>query len=430
MHGHTLFLGSLGQVVRRTEYLLAAGNGDDGRGKLWIKSKGMKTSVVIPLGDEAQVSAACGSHPSRCRRLMVNSSTHYDGSYKSNHTVFVPLQNGLCILELRYNALAQLPSTLLSINHDKTMTLKYGMNCPQDCTSLGVYKVRVQFYSLCVALLSGTICTCELNRNLYTKRHTLGRCHTFSVTTVRTFDQISDIVSSSNHPLLWLFLDNTLFQFNPIDGSIQQLNVIHDCSSVTRLNLDNAGNILYVYCANNVSIIYNLGDDRVIMKYEGQHFYPCSANTNVTVTLTTPHRRADITYRAGDTETHNFLPGSAEFVSGMCIMYYNDHIFVYSDGDGGAYLYNATEDKFSELGRANQRCDRCQLLQVFSNRYPVIINHELRAVAVYDLQNITLPTITLYQTSPQLVTLVSDLPFLQPVMPTLPGSFIYIIHVA
>ena len=148
------YIGTPAQVVRKTEYLLVAGNGGDGRGKLWAKSRGMKTATVIPLGDEVQVSPACGPHPSRCRRLVVN-SIYYDDGFTSNHTVFVPLQNGLCILELRYNGLAQFPSTLLSINHDQTMTLRYGqMNCPQDCTSLGVYKVRVQFYSLCAACQS------------------------------------------------------------------------------------------------------------------------------------------------------------------------------------------------------------------------------------------------------------------------------------
>ena len=397
------------------EFLIVAGNANDPQspggtgGKIWIwHSKRMNPfRIVEPL--HQPVSLTCGTHPMMCQTLMVK-STHLS-DYQRRHTVFIPLQRGIYILsldsQLYIEETTQLPSYSLSINHDKTMTLEYRgtSDCPADCTSLGVYEVGVQFYSLCAAV-PNTLCTCELNSDAGT--YSLRRCRTF---TVHDVEQISNVVSlsNSNFRLLMFLVRNFLIQLNPIDGTYHNLlTVIHECTSVTHLSLDNTGNILYVHCTNNISIIYDLGTATVHTLFQGKYFYQCSMNTNITVSLPTTGTKSSITFRKEHMETHSFLPGEENFISGVCIMYEKNTIFMYNDRIHGTYLYNATSDTFTNILNRTHPCDQCEQIIVFGNKYPTVTDSEQRSVFVFDLDNFTAPIISLNGVSPQSISLISD----------------------
>ena len=369
----------------------------------------MTNSKVVSIAGDHAVSPACGPHPTRCRTLTVN-STLYE-YYRSSHTVFVPLEDGLYILylELMYNGTAQLPAGYSpSIDYQKTMTLEFSETiCSSDCVSLGVYEVGVQFYSLC-ATLPSNLCTCELETDPV-GGYSFRRCHTFVVSDLGSrYEDMSNVVTLSNDNLLMFIIDSIPHQLNPIEGTSQTLDSIHDvCTSVTQLSIDNTKSIVYIYCTN-ASIIFNVGTNSVTL-FEGQFFYPCSTNTNITVNL--PASRGGnvgISYNEGDTKTDTFLPGTTSFISGECITYRGNYIFLYGDQSGGIYLFNVTTNTFSNLSHRSQELD----LQVFGSRYPTVIDHKRRAVTVFDLENFSLPLIDLFQVSPQfnLVTLIYDLP--------------------
>ena len=420
--------------------LIIAGDEEGGSGNayIWIMSASMSRTMVISLGGSGvSVSSACGTHPSRCRRLTVN-STQLD-NYHSRHTVFIPLQNGLHLLELIYNG-SMLPSGQnLFVSKKENVFFGHGVattDCPINCVSLGVYKVGVLFYSVCVAHDVDEVCTCEISQNFLDSHYSFRSCYPYPIDVRPNFESISDIVSIPEQFLLLFFVGNTLFQIKPVQGSMQLLNTIHACTSVNHVRPESARNLLFVYCDYNTTVVYSLDDDLVVMVLEEQLLFPCSAGTNISVDLPLPNRTPNIQHRTGNAVTHNFLPGGADIVFGTCIMYKGNDLFVYSDRSDGIYVYNASklDDNFSLVWRRTQPCllRQCGQPHIFGNRYTVSIDNEQRAVFMHDIENFSaVPLVTILRTSAQLVTVIEALQYKSPQTPEAITTGMHIhVHIA
>ena len=412
-------LAVVSDTARATVLLVVAGNDDSGKGTVWVSSDLTKSPVVIKIAEmpvSLSVNTLCGMYPSaQCRNLTVNSIQFDD---VSNHTVFVPLQNGIFILEFAiFNGYTQplvLNETLLV---RQKVLLDYGVNdeCPSNCESLGVYEAGLDLYSLC-SMFPDTLCTCKLSKNYI--GYSLQNCHVLAINNGSAgSSQVFNLVFSSHHALIWFTVGQKLFQLNPEAGVLHELNSFPDCIPIYQLNFDDVHNKLYIYCGNNASIIYNLDEAWIIMLFV-EKVFPCPDNASVTIGLPSDQGMVDIFYTNRGVRTSNFLPQSSDFIFGVCFSFRGNHIFLYTDEGFGIYLYNTTEDKFFKLwSNVNaQICvqNQCKQPLIFNDMYFITLDPNQEVVDVFDLDNFSTPIITVCQGSFELISIIgiNDAPVL------------------
>ena len=389
----------------RNELLLAAGNEPgNGRGKVWYTSRYDKNATVVDLGG-SRVSSACGvRHPSRCRDLFVNSTRH--GDYLSSHAVFLPLDRGFYVVEIAHNGSASGPN----YTSHQSFVVEMSPFCPLNCTSLGLFKVGVHYYSVCATLFE-RMCTCQLDRNENSADYFLRSCQTYHlVGTGSILSEISNIVSSTNprQRFIYFFVGSVLFYVNPVYGSSRIL-INNVCPSVSHLTLE--GHNLYIYCTNLVSAVYNLNDGTSFFTRPNQLFYPCSPTANVTINLGIADRVSNLIYTSEDAEMPAVLPSMSQFEFGMCFTLRNNstHTFLYLDRNNGVYIFNITTSEFFHVNNT-QGClvDRCQWPQLFNNRYLAVRECNPDSLAVFDIESAQTPILKLSQVSYLVAVVIDD----------------------
>ena len=404
--------------------LLAAGNEPgNGSGKVWYTFRYAESAVnVILLGGE-RVSSACGlRRPSQCDKLMVN-STRY-GDYVSSHTVFVPLSEGgsFYIVKITHNG-----STLDSLNYTSSVRLPLTQapttsRCPINCTSIGIFKLRSLFYTLC-ATFSDTICACQLSKNLTrSDGYFLQNCHQyrFSWISGSILNQLSNIVVSSNirQPYLFFFIRNYLYYISPIYRTWEYMSSLpsDQCSFVNQLLLED--HKLFIICANHdYSAVYNLNNGRLLAISSNRRilYYPCSSSSNVTVTLATldSNGAANLMYASEHTRTITAFPGGVNFEFGKCIMVGGTPAFMYLDQNDGVCIFNTSSMEFAHVNNTrgcNTSVGACRWPQVFNNRYLITEDSNQDSLTVYDIkQSFECPILSLSRVPSQVVALIGDL---------------------
>ena len=414
-------------VIKTTEFTRVPGNDDlllvaagnlNGSGKVWYKPllAELASSTVTVVDLPGEVSSACGlRHPSRCRTLVVN-STQCD-AYVSRHIVFVPLESEFDVLEITHNGSALGGSNYTSF--ERLQTIQRGTPCPVNCTSVGMFKIRAHYYSLC-ATLSSIVCTCQLSRQtIDSTEYLLSNCQQFDVRIAAVVDHISNIVSSSNprQPYLFFFVSNALFRLSPVDRILSYINEVSQCSSVDQLTMEE--NKLFIYCANNVSAVYDLNIGRLLALYlNGQErHYQCSSTTNITISIGTDSRTSNLTYISEDAILSVPLPRGVIIEYGTCFVHEGDPIFLYLDQRNGVHLFNVTASVFTHLNHTSA-CEgnSCQWPQVFHNTYLIAKNSMRDSLTVYDIErNLRSPILNLDNVPYQAVALIDELQISRPI---------------
>ena len=404
----------VGQLLSSNNYLFAIGNDENGYERLLAASQ--PTNMLSLSLDGYSVSSACGSHPSRCRELLIESTD--TSSLTSVHILLVPLEDGVQILELAYNGTSINQLSLVAQHR----LLFDSVNGNHSCgPSLGVHKIGPDYFIPCI----GTdhryyVCELILNSTAVTQS-TLQPCRQVNVNVSIVengagFSSISNIVAI-NESLVFL-VQNTLYELFPSSSSNRPFTFALPtyCSSVDQLLISpqDEQNLL-VYCRNRNVITYNLNLHSITRIEEASNIpYPCSPTAQYTVHLS--QMQMEFGYKIskdGNAVIRVFESPttSMNFHSGTCFESAGgDYLLVYTDRNFGAYLFNMTSESLW-LIPATQGCSEsdCELPLVYGNRYIVVRNELRRNVMVFDIL-LNRSIIDLGSAPLQLVTLMSDLP--------------------
>ena len=395
---------------RGNGYLLAVGNDEDGNGKLLAASRlaNLVPELTISL-DGHSVSSACGSHPSRCRELTVETSEI--GNSTSRYIVLIPLENGVQLLELVHNG----TSNQLNLVTQYAL-VSSGISGNRSCgPTLSTHKIGSEYFISCISedrLYS--VCKLTLNSTIISQS-VLQPCRQVVLSDGTSLSSISNF-AIANESFLFL-LQNVLHEVHPrvrTDPPFTYLFPTY-CSSANQLLISPEDETkLLVYCHNHNVITYNL-DLHIIERIEEQENiqYPCSPRAEYIVHLS--QTQMDFSYKLDDgtvvVKIFESPSASADFHSGVCFESAGSHLFTYNDMRTGVYLFNATSEIFRLLPNT-QGCSgsECELPLVFNNRYIIVRNRERRNVTVFDM--LTNNSIINLQNTPlQLVSIIYDLPF-------------------
>ena len=399
----------------RNEHLISVGNDVRGNPMVWIMSRLSTSTATYPLSDFT-LSAACAAHPTRCRELSIHSE-QLENSFSRRYFIFVPLESAIGILVLQSNSSLPVTGNQLILVQTEKLSYPTGLRgCSQMCTSLGVFKLGAAFYTMCVSLRH--VCICELQFNeMDVKQSYFRNCQRFlDIGNDIDLHQISDIAVTIQirQYILLFFLGPSILQINPIRGTIYYdlPELENDCLPVRQLRVER-NTRLVVYC-NARMIVYDLdqrGFDQELSTDQGELWYPCpmttSSSTNFTVHLTSNRH---IAYWRDNMRILLPLQSTMIFDSGICTSFQNHNLLIFIDHNDGAYLFNprpalSGEELIHLVGTEGCVSGQCEQPLVY-DRY-VVIRSE-RKISVYDLEDVTLPMISLLQASIQTVALVYD----------------------
>ena len=401
----------VGHLPSKNDYLFAVGDDESGYGKLLVASK-LTNTLSVSLGGYS-VSSACGSHPSRCRKLSME--TIETGSFTSRHIVLVPLENGVQILELIYNGTS---NNQLSLVTHHTLLFS-GVNGNHSCgPSLGVHKIGSDYFIPCIGT-DNLYYVCELMLNLTTiAQSVLQPCRPADISNFASGVNLSSIsnIAVINESLVFL-IENVLYELYPRTSSNRPFTHIFPtyCSSVSQLLISPQDeNKLLIYHRNHNIITYDHNHHQITRIEEASNVpYPCSPTAEYIVHLS--QNQLEFSYKLNnDSDTVSRIfespSSSINFHSGACFESRGNHLFVYIDTNVGTYIFNATSENLRLLPNT-QGClePECEVPLVFYNRYIVIRNKLRRHVTVFDAL-LNQSVINLGGTPLQLVTLISDLP--------------------
>ena len=388
MH-HTHKRTAKGATIVTDEHLLAVGNDRDGNGMLTVTSK-LASSVTTFTLNGHSISSACGTHPSRCRELMVQSTRLSDLITK--HIVMIPLENGLQLLEFYHNG----TSNELSITSQHSLMFS-GIIGSSNCSSLNAYQIGNTYYVPCITRESLYICALTLNGTVITQS-TIQSCRQMLDIGAAGFTNLSNIVLSDDTYIpqqhLLFVLQNGLYILFPITGVLSFVgDFSYLCSQINQVLLSPKGDDqLLLYCRGRTSIVYGTDTDQIVNLGGLENVqYPCSPSAEFIIHLN--QNQMDLSYKVrnngSDTVKISVSPTiSSAFHSGICISNGDHHLFAYTDQSMGVFLFNATSKNFTVL--PNTCCcetgDDCELILVYNNQYLVVRNREERRVSVHDIQ--------------------------------------------
>ena len=384
---HTSLHTAKGAIVT-DEHLLAVGNDEDGNGMLVVTSK-LASSVTVFTLNGLSISAACGPHPSRCRELMVQSTTLSD--LISKHTVLIPLENGLQVFEFYHNG----TSNELNISSQHTLMFN-GISGNSNCSSMSAYKIGASYYQPCITSESLYICTLTLNMTVVT-RSTIQSCQRMLDIGSVGFTSLSNIVLSNEtfiprRHLLFL-IQSVLYRLFPVTSVLSPTyDFSRQCSQANQLILSPKGDgELLLYCFDRTSIVYSADFDEVVNLGGLESVqYPCSPSAEFIIHLN--QNQMDLSYKIrsnGSDTVKIFLSPtiSNDYYSGICFANGNHHLFAYIDRSVGVFLFNATSRNFTLLPSTcccGAEAD-CELILVYNSQYLVVRNREERRITVYGI---------------------------------------------
>ena len=372
----------------------------------------LTNTLTFSLGPYS-ASSACGSHPSRCRELSIE--TIETSSFTSRHIILVPLENGVQILELVYNGMSNNQLSLVTQH-----TLLYSrVDGNHSCgPSLGIHKIGSDYFIPCIGTDNLYYMHELMLNSTAIAQSILQPCRPADLSNFVSGINLSSIsnIAVINESLVFL-IENVLYELYPRTRLNRPFTYTFPayCSSVIQLLISPQDeNKLLIYCRNHNVITYDL-DHRQIMRIEEASNvpYPCSPMAEYIVHLS--QTQMEFSYKLkndGITVIRIFESpsNSVNFHSGVCFESEGNHLFAYVDTNMGVYQFNVTSENFWLLPNT-QGClePECEVPLVFDNRYIVIRNKLRRHMMVFDaLLNRSI--INLGDTPLQLVTLIADLP--------------------
>ena len=354
-----------------------------------------------------RLSPDCGHQFFRCQHLLFTQTSQASAG-SSEYIVFVPLQNGLLLLELHH-----------SIQNSQMEFGSFQILDSSRCNPTAVFKIYNSFYTMCTDLQNQYISVYEvrLNGTLLQQAQLLGPLTELSSEYLSGFAS-SDVVNTSgfllytdipHQPLIYFAIDNYLFAIAPLDYSIyDEFNAIGtNCRHIYHIVKASKSQLL-VYCSREY-VYY----DTELQYWLSEHTYENSG-----VPYLCPDQSYGLTvyndyleYRIGSQEGTIL---DVDFDSGLCFNgSTNENIFTYIDktADSIHFINLTSPSQIPAVPSFTVRCANvdCIPLLFVGDRYLVIQQAEGEGIMmVLDVNNELRPAITLAHQTPSLVTILQD----------------------
>ena len=399
-------------VTVTNEHLLTVGNDQLGNVILKITSM-LDRSVTVFVLEGLSLSPACDSHPSRCRTLSIDSTAITNTT--NTHTVFIPLKNGIALLELTHDG-----NDALRISSQHTLSFS-GISGNRNCSSLTVKQIGSRHYLPCVSDEGLYLCMLDVNTTDI-EQSTVERCRRMLDISLIGYESLSDVILSADamapsfrQQLLFL-LQSALYRYHPFTNLLSFVNDFSSlCSSVDQLlRSPKTNSELLLYCRARTSIVYNTDYDQIVtLGLLDNVQYPCSPSAEFIIHLT--QSQMEVSYKTtgnGNVTVKIFSSTTAsdDFHSGACFTLGSDSLFAFTDRRTGVLVFNTTSESFTLLP-GTQSCGAvgCELLLNYNDQYLVVRNRLQQRVAVYDILRRGRMIIKLSNTTSRLVGLIDNI---------------------
>ena len=315
------------------------------------------------------LSPECGEQSFRCANLVKLSV----GS--SQHIVFVPLLNGLLVLEIRYDGTEMKIEGYFSIEIE-------------ICSPTAVIEIFESMYTICVNQSTESLKLYEIRLNTTTISHTYLSTALADISLTDP-PNLSNFVHASldrdsHSQRIYFTTSSSLYELIPISIDYSRIGNVDPCSSVESLVYREW--TLLAYCKDSQVIYFDLEEEKVIdtenSESDGQP-YLCP-NPHIHLRVFTTSSYIQFGFQESNTERFYELPGSA-YHSGLCFGTENSSFLAYRDSQDGVYVFNLQTSELLQLSSMPCPVSGCKPLLVTDNNYLVV--QEEDGITVTDREN-------------------------------------------
>ena len=359
------------------EYLLGvANNREDGTVDVYIISAAQQEKYFKTTLKNTQLSSACGEHYYRCKDLIVIEQT------LNQIVAFVPVQNGLVLMEFRLNEVGiwqVYKNYIIATNCDPVALYRHihgdsiHLVCIRLEHTLTFYEVQLGTYSI--------------DRTSLRLLKSVAIPH-LDLSEVSNFEYVS-LGAESDLQRVYFSIASSLYVFNPTELDYQpNVGEIGYCSAAESLVY--TGNwALFVYCRSGSVVYFNLHTSTWFNQIDpSQRTYRCP-DADVDLNVYPSREKPFIRYHVWSTQQEKqFALQGTNFDSGQCFGKPNHTFYAYVDRENGSYVVDTSLPN-SEPGFkvSSSSCPEtgCRPLSVLEERYVVVSDEGVHsAVHVVD----------------------------------------------
>ena len=340
------------------------------------KSAGLQVSIFTKDGGDGShqtlttelisgrfLSSECGPKNFRCQNLLVISSQL--NATTTQYIVFIPLVDGLLLLDLRYNGTQQLSFSSYHIINIQNI----------GCSPTSSFKILRSTYTVCLGVRTQYLTVLMVLLNTTSLRESR-----ISGPLIR-FHGLEDPPRVSNFlyvPLqrlgvyqIYFSTAQYLYALDPRSYLSREIGELASCNSVTWLAY--AGDeTLIAYCSDNSAIYFDINSEEagnpIPYSQMGQRFICPNPDIRLAVY---PASYIQYGLWSRDTRDNINIPG-LEFDSGVCFGTQNRTLFAYIDREDGVYVLELPTFSLTQLSSQGCLNGQCDPLFLFENRYIVV----------------------------------------------------------
>ena len=351
------------------EYLIAVENATEG---IIVNVLNKRNSVVQYQKFEGRyLSSQCGDHSFRCKDLLVvSSSSTVMNKTIIQHIVFIPLLDGVLLLEYSYNGVS------LSSTDDYFIEISIG------CSPTAIFEIFGNIYAVCLSQEAKSLTVLRVYLD------------SSSISDSRVGPPLIDFNGLANPPRLsdfkfvdlsnddpnfqWIIFasSNYLFSFIPLSYSNQYLGFLDNCSLPESL-VYVPDDVVLIYCQDDSAIYFNLLYGQTINQTQysehGQPFLCPDPDVHIAVFASASYIQYS---RWSDNSRENFNIYDIKFDSGVCFSFNEDTLFAYNDKEKGVYILDTNTSNLQHVSSKACLNSQCEPLMDFQNRYIVIREQE------------------------------------------------------
>ena len=336
---------------------------------------GSHQTLTTELISDRFLSSECGPKNLRCQDLLVISSQL--NATTTKYILFIPLVDGLLLLDLRYNGTQRLSFSSYHIINIQNI----------GCSPTSSFNILRSTYTVCLGIRTQYLTVLEVLVNTTSIRESR-----ISVPLIR-FHGLEDPPRVSNFlyvPLqrlgiyhIYFATARYLYALDPRSYLAREIGELASCNSVTLLAY--AGDeTLIAYCSDDSAIYFDINSeeagDPVPYSQRGQPFICPNPDVRLAVY---PASYIQYGLRSRDNRENINIPG-LEFDSGVCFGTQNKTLFAYIDRKDGVYILELSTSNFTQLSSKSCLNGHCDPLLIFDNKYIVLRERNDSTITVVD----------------------------------------------
>ena len=314
------------------------------------------------------LSAECGSHYFRCDDLLVVTAASND--YITQYVTFVPLVDGILLIQLNHNG------SHLSFADYHIIEVDIG------CSPSKILRINDYIFSVCLNLEAHYLSVLQLDLEPSSLQNT--RISTPILTfsglgnpwTVSNFQFIS-FGSEPNLQLIYFSTGRYLYGITPLSYTFSEHGEFEECRFAESLAYAGDSTLL-AYCYNKSSVYFSLAYEQEIKQtFDIEHGRPfICPNPNVYLSVFSSASFIQFGLQSNNSRANIDIPGMS-FDSGICFGTQNSGtLFAFYDTENGVHVLELATSVLTHLSSKGCLQNSCEPLKVFDDRYVVIRERE------------------------------------------------------